>query len=194
MNWIDITLAILITLPIISTIVLGIFLVKNGKHAMGRPTIKPILFYSGKFMLFTIWGIFFLITIFPEYRDIIPLLIQKRTPEFQKLIASVLLIPANLIIAPAYFSMGLITYLGLPTEKHELRTTGIYGISRNPMYSSFFFLNVATLLYLPSLLFLAVIIYGMIVHHFIILSEEKYLDREFGDTYVNYKKRVRRYF
>jgi len=62
------------------------------------------------------------------------------------------------------------------------------------MYGSFIFLNTATFLFLPSLLLLAVMIYGMVVHHFIILGEEKYLEGEFGDEYRKYKASVPRYF
>lgn len=193
MNWIDCSLAILISIPILATLVLGAFLAKNGKSAMGIPTIHPVLFFSGKFLLFGVWALFALLAIFPEYRNIVPLLIQDYTPEVQKLLAAVFLIPANLIIVPAYLSMGLITNIGLPTGKHELRTTGIYKFSRNPMYASFIFLNTATFLFLPSILLLFVMIYGMVVHHFIILGEEKYLDREFGDEYRKYLSRVPRY-
>lgn len=193
MNWIDCSLAILISLPILATLVLGAFLAKNGKSAMGKPTIHPVLFFSGKFLLFGVWALFALLAIFPEYRNIVPLLIQDYTPEVQKLLAAVFLIPANLIIVPAYLSMGLITNIGLPIGKHELRTTGIYKFSRNPMYASFIFLNTATFLFLPSILLLFVMIYGMVVHHFIILGEEKYLDREFGDEYRKYMSRVPRY-
>lgn len=194
MNWIDYCLAILISLPILATFVLGAFLAKNGKHAMGRPTIYPVVFYSSKFLLFAVWTLFWVITIFPEYRNVVPFLIQDNTPEVQKLFAAILLIPADLIIVPAYLSMGLITYIGLPTDKHELRTGGIYKISRNPMYASFIFLNAATFLFLPSLLLFVIMIYGMVVHHFIILGEERFLEHEFGDTYRKYKAMVPRYF
>ena len=194
MNWIDVCLSILISLPILSTFVLGAFLAKSGKHAMGKPTIQPVFFYTGKFFLFGVWALFAFIAVFPEYRSAVPFLIQDFTPDVQKLLACVLLIPANLIIVPAYPSMGLITNIGLPTGKHELRTTGIYKISRNPMYASFIFLNTATFLFLPSILLLAVMIYGMVVHHFIILGEEKFLDGEFGDEYRKYKAQVPRYF
>lgn len=194
MTWIDYSLAVLISLPILATMVLGAFLAKSGKHAMGKPTIQPVLFYSGKFLLFGVWALFALIALYPEYRNFVPFLIQEFTPDVQKLMAVVLLIPANLIIVPAYLSMGLVTHIGLPSGKHELRTKGIYRISRNPMYASFIFLNTATFLYLPSLLLLAIMLYGMIVHHFIILGEEKYLENEFGDKYRQYKIRVSRYF
>lgn len=194
MSWIDYSLAILISMPILATFVLGAFLARNGKSAMGKPTIQPFLFYTGKFLLFAVWALFAFLAVFPEYRSSVPLLIQDFTPEVQKLMTCVLLIPANLIIVPAYLSMGLVTNIGLPTGKHELRTGGIYRISRNPMYASFFFLNTATFLFLPSLLLLAIMLYGMIVHHFIILGEEKFLDSEFGDEYRKYKAKVPRYF
>jgi len=194
MNWIDYSLAILVSMPILATFVLGAFLAKSGKNAMGKPTIQPIFFYTGKFLLFAVWALFGFISVFPEYRVAVPFQIQDQIPEVQKLLAVVFLIPANLIIVPAYLSMGLITNIGLPTGKHELRTGGIYRISRNPMYASFIFLNTATFLFLPSILLLAVMIYGMAVHHFIILGEEKFLENEFGDEYRKYKSRVARYF
>lgn len=194
MNWIDYSLAILVSMPILATFVLGAFLAKSGKNAMGKPTIQPVFFYSGKFLLFGVWALFGFISVFPEYRIAVPFQIQDQIPEAQKLLAVVFLIPANLIIVPAYLSMGLITNIGLPTGKHELRTGGIYRISRNPMYASFIFLNTATFLFLPSILLLVVMIYGMVVHHFIILGEEKFLETEFGDEYRKYKSRVARYF
>ncbi|MEI8112782.1 MAG: isoprenylcysteine carboxylmethyltransferase family protein [Bacteroidia bacterium] len=194
MNWIDYCLAFLISMPILATLVLGAFLARNGKHAMGKPTIQPVFFYTGKFFLFIVWALFATITLFSELRNQVPLLIQDQTPEVQKLLAVIFLIPANLILVPAYLSMGIITHIGLPTGQHELRTSGIYRISRNPMYASFIFLNTATFLYLPSIFLLIVMLYGMIVHHFIILGEEKYLKGEFGDEFEKYKSKVSRYF
>lgn len=193
MNWIDYTLAVLITVPILATIVLGAFLAKSGTNAMGKPTIQPFFFYTGKFLLFLVWALFAFIALFPHYRFWIPFTIQDNIPDVQKLMAAVFLIPANLIIVPAYLSMGLITHIGLPEGKHELRTGGIYRYSRNPMYASFIFLNTATFLFLPSILLLVIMIYGMIVHHFIILGEEKYLESIFKNQYQSYKASVPRY-
>ena len=194
MSWIDYSLAVLISLPIFATFVLGAFLARNGKSAMGKPTIHPAFFYPGKFLVFGAWALFAFVAVFPEYRNATPLLIQNEIPDVQKLLAVVFLIPANLIIVPAYLSMGIVTHVGLPTGKHELRTEGIYRISRNPMYASFIFLNTAEFLYLPSLLLLAIMIFGMLVHHFIIIGEEKYLESEFGAEYLEYKSHVPRYF
>jgi len=194
MIWIDYSLAVLICLPILATMVLGAFLAKNGKHAMGKPTIQPVLFYTAKFLLFGVWALFATVAVFPEYRNSVPFLIQDQATNIQKLLAVFILIPANLILVPAYLSMGLVTHIGLPSGKHELRTSGIYKLSRNPMYASFIFLNTATFLFLPSVLLLVIMVYGMVVHHFIILGEEKYLENVFGDEYRQYKSRVSRYF
>jgi protein-S-isoprenylcysteine O-methyltransferase Ste14 len=193
MDWIDISLAVLITLPIAATIVLDVSLAKNRKHAMGKPTIKPFFFYSGKFLSFLVWAVFWVVALFPQYRSAIPFMVQENIPDFQKLLSAIFLIPADLLIVPAYISMNIVTHIGLPTENHQLRTQGIYRISRNPMYFSFLFLNTAAFLYLPSLLLLSVMFYGMIVHHFIVLAEEKYLEKEFGNEYRKYKSRVPRY-
>jgi protein-S-isoprenylcysteine O-methyltransferase Ste14 len=76
----------------------------------------------------------------------------------------------------------------------SLQTTGIYRISRNPMYVglailylgiSCFIGNWWNIILLP-LLFL-------IVQEFIIKSEEKYLVLEFGQQYEEYKRKVRRW-
>jgi len=194
MDWIGYCLALLIILPILATVVLGAFLAKGGRHAMGKPTIQPFFFYTGKFLLFSVWALFAMVAIKPELRTLIPFQIQSEIPDVQRLLAAVLLIPANLIVVPAYLSMGMITHIGLPQGKHELRTEGIYKISRNPMYASFIFLNTATFLFIPSLLLLFVMLYGMVVHHFIILGEEKFLSLEFGEEYKQYKSRTPRYF
>lgn len=71
---------------------------------------------------------------------------------------------------------------------------GVYAFSRNPIYLGM------TLIYLGvSFLFnsfwfllpLALVLFLM--HNGVILREEKYLERKFGDEYLNYKTRVRRW-
>jgi protein-S-isoprenylcysteine O-methyltransferase Ste14 len=194
MDWIGYCVAILILIPILATMVLGIFLAKSGRNAMGKPTIQRVFFYTGKFLLFFVWALFSVIAIIPDYRGLIPFQIQNQIPDVQRLLSAIFLIPANLIVVPAYLSMGMVTHIGLPEGKHQLRTSGIYSISRNPMYASFIFINTSTFLFIPSLLLLAVMIYGMVVHHFIILGEERFLAGEFGDEYRKYKSKVPRYF
>ena len=77
---------------------------------------------------------------------------------------------------------------------NSLQTSGIYAISRNPMYISLlmFYTGVAslagnwwTLLLIPLLV--------AILTYFVIRPEERYLERAFGEDYLAYKQRVRRW-
>lgn len=72
MNWIDYCLAIFVALPILATIVLGFFLARNGKHALGKPAIHPLLFFTAKLLLFLVWALFCFTAVFPQFRTIVP--------------------------------------------------------------------------------------------------------------------------
>jgi protein-S-isoprenylcysteine O-methyltransferase Ste14 len=76
----------------------------------------------------------------------------------------------------------------------SLQQTGIYKFTRNPMYFGFIFLYLAFtcffgnwwhIILLPGLI--------IIMQEYVIKKEEKYLEREFNQTYVDYKKKVRRW-
>ena len=76
----------------------------------------------------------------------------------------------------------------------SLQTNGIYKLTRNPMYAglalvylgiSCFIGNWWNILLFPLLL--------LIVQNFVILKEEKYLERRFGQDYLDYKAAVRRW-
>lgn len=76
----------------------------------------------------------------------------------------------------------------------SLQTDGVYAISRNPMYVGLLFVyfgitcfigNWWNIILLPLLIF--------IMQAYVIKSEEKYLERAFGDKFTEYKKRVRRW-
>lgn len=72
--------------------------------------------------------------------------------------------------------------------------TSVYGFSRNPIYLAMTLLYAGAALLLNSLwvlLFLAPVL--MLINFGVIAREEKYLAEKFGDEYLNYKKRVRRW-
>ncbi len=77
---------------------------------------------------------------------------------------------------------------------NSLQTTGIYAVTRNPMYVSLLLFYVGlgcivgnwwTMILLPSLVFS--------ISRFVIRREEKYLSRAFGALYTEYRSRVRRW-
>ena len=79
-------------------------------------------------------------------------------------------------------------------ETSRLVTSGIYSFTRNPMYLGLSSIQVAFGIYLGAytsiFLIPAFIIY---ITHKQIIYEEEMLKKEFGDEYINYLKRVRRW-
>jgi protein-S-isoprenylcysteine O-methyltransferase Ste14 len=75
-----------------------------------------------------------------------------------------------------------------------LVTTGIHAWSRNPIYVGMFLLyagiGVASLS--PWVLVLALPLL-VVLHYVVVAREEAYLERRFGDSYRDYKARVRRW-
>ena len=76
----------------------------------------------------------------------------------------------------------------------SLQTTGVYHSTRNPMYLALVMLylglscligNWWNIILLPLLL--------LIIQEYIIKKEEKYLVRKFGQEYIDYRHRVRRW-
>ena len=76
----------------------------------------------------------------------------------------------------------------------EIISTGPFGYSRNPAYVSLTILIFGIAIAVDSLwIFVMAIPAVLIVHYFVILREEAYLDRKFGDEYQRYKAAVRRW-
>jgi protein-S-isoprenylcysteine O-methyltransferase Ste14 len=131
------------------------------------------------------------------------ILLQKKFPFSIALFETTLF----LILGVVFISMGIIILLPalikffktkntLITIKpaNSLQTLGIYSISRNPMYIgllsiyigiAFFKGNYWTFMLIPIMIF--------VVTYFVILKEEKYLDRAFGADYNAYRQKVRRW-
>jgi protein-S-isoprenylcysteine O-methyltransferase Ste14 len=76
-----------------------------------------------------------------------------------------------------------------------LATTGIFTWTRNPMYvgGSIVLLGIAIGCALDWVLLLLILSLPL-VHYGIILREESYLERKFGEEYRSYKKQVVRYW
>lgn len=81
------------------------------------------------------------------------------------------------------------------TVTNGIIDTGLYAFTRNPMYlgMALTYAGLAILMQsMPSLLLLAVAI--AIIRTQVIAREEAYLEAKFGAAYLDYKKRVRRWF
>lgn len=108
-----------------------------------------------------------------------------------------------LIAAGAVFDLlGLIAFHQSRTTINPLRpertsalvTSGIYRITRNPMYVGMAFLLLAWAFYLSALLpFAGVPVFMLYITRFQIKPEERVLEKRFGDEFRAYAARVRRW-
>jgi protein-S-isoprenylcysteine O-methyltransferase Ste14 len=145
--------------------------------------IPPPLIYVAFFLLSR-----FVQKLFPLHNDALHSTVTK--------IIGVLMILLYLL----FFIMALRRFIlsknTLVTIKpaHSLETSGIYSFTRNPMYVSLvclysglavFLGNWWTLILLPFLI--------IVVQLYVINKEEQYLQQAFGNSYTEYKRRVRRW-
>ena len=153
---------------------------------IGKTTIHPLLFFSGKTAGYITWIImalvFFNVIELTSYANIITGLAS-----FLILLISLFYIVLSLV------NLGKSTRLGLPAEDTEFKTNGLYKISRNPMYLGFDLLTISAIVYTMNFWVLLLGLYSIVVYHLIIKGEEKFLEERFGDSYLQYKKNVRRY-
>lgn len=83
--------------------------------------------------------------------------------------------------------------IGIDTEtKTELVTTGLFGISRNPIFLGMILSLVGLFLTTPNGLTGIFLILGYILIQIQIRLEEEFLTKEHGLNYTNYKNKVRR--
>ena len=85
-----------------------------------------------------------------------------------------------------------INYLNAPEDKAIV--TGLYRYSRNPMYFFFLLVLIGSSIIAQSLILMIVCFISLISTHLIILGEERYCKERYGDSYIEYMKKVPRYF
>ena len=80
-----------------------------------------------------------------------------------------------------------------PRTRH-LMTEGPYRLCRNPMLMGIYLYDVGILIWLWSFLPLLIFVGEVILLTMQVESEEKRLERDFGQEYLDYKQRVGRYW
>ena len=115
------------------------------------------------------------------------------TSAWNALGAAGLLIGGCAIVTAGLSALGTNLRLGLPEPPTSLVTSGIYRVSRNPIYVGVYFYLGASLVVAFSWLNFCAVLTAVVLHHWIILAEEHFLEEKFRD-YEKYRRCVRRYF
>jgi len=84
--------------------------------------------------------------------------------------------------------------IGIDKEnKTELVTNGFFDISRNPIFLGIMIANIGLFFVLPNAFTLLIIALSTVSINTQIRLEEEFLEQEFVEQYVEYKKKVRRW-
>ena len=103
-----------------------------------------------------------------------------------------------LAVALFFYSVAKFRAAGTPVPARKPTTvivrTGPYRFSRNPIYLAFSLLQLGIAIWVNSAWLLATLVGAVaLIHYVVIRREEQYLERRFGDEYLNYKASVRRW-
>lgn len=106
----------------------------------------------------------------------------------------VIVLLGDIVFVTAVFTMRDSWRAGIAKDdKTELITTGIYSISRNPAFFGFYLVYTGILMMFFNLILCVITVLAITMLHLQILQEERYLTDVFGNEYLSYKNKVKRY-
>ena len=152
----------------------------DKKDTPGVIAPPPLIFLSG-----------LLLGGFVAYHHLFPILPSG----IAQAVGSLLILSGLAIILVAWLQMRKAKTNIEPWEPTTaIVDNGIYGISRNPIYLAMIAIYLGVTCLFNSVWFLPFLPIAVLIIHFgVILREEKYLEGKFGEDYLDYKKRVRRW-
>ena len=153
-------------------------------EVVGKTTINPLIFYTGKAAGFLTWLVWWRATW---------IIVSNTQTQYNHQIARVIGFIGLIFIIISLINLGKSVRVGLPSEKTIFKTQGIYKISRNPMYVGLHLVTLSSMIFSLNWIIIVMGIYSIVVYHFIIKGEENFLKKRFGEAFVEYQKRVRRY-
>lgn len=156
----------------------------KGQKPKGKAVFEIVL----KLFTFLIVPIQFGSVVFGDYIFNLPFPLAVNIAGF------VFLIFGDLLFLSAIIKMRNNWRAGYSYEQDtQLVTNGIYRISRNPAFAGFDLLYIGGVLAYPNVINIAFTVVVVLLFHIQILGEEKFLADKFGENYLEYKRKVRRY-
>jgi protein-S-isoprenylcysteine O-methyltransferase Ste14 len=99
-----------------------------------------------------------------------------------------------LILVFSLVSFGNSFRVGIDVDRPgRLVTTGIFAVSRNPIYVGFFLFLLGQFMVFPSWTTLTALAFATVLFHRQVLREEEFMRQRYGREYDEYCGRVRRY-
>jgi protein-S-isoprenylcysteine O-methyltransferase Ste14 len=99
-----------------------------------------------------------------------------------------------LLLLWSLVSFGKSFRVGIDTEHPDkLITSGVFGLSRNPIYVAFAFILLGQFLIFSNWILLVYVAAGVWLFNRQVLLEEEYLKKHYGKQYLEYCHQVRRY-
>jgi protein-S-isoprenylcysteine O-methyltransferase Ste14 len=176
-------------LPMVFLVVLfggGILMRHRNINMDGQPPIEKKVFYISKYAIVGLWCAM----VVQSWG--VSLSIWK-TPNLLKWLSFLLWICGFLLLFIGRLGLAESFRVGSPNEKTGLKVNGLYRFSRNPMYLGVYTTILACVLYTLNPIVLLVGVFAAAVHYRIVLAEEQYLQKIFGQEYAEYCSRVGRY-
>jgi protein-S-isoprenylcysteine O-methyltransferase Ste14 len=192
-----------IILPLYFIIYFGVaFVLKSlivakriGKNPLVLPKDDSAYGLIGLYFKLTLIAMFIYVlaySLFPTWHSIF-LIIPSLDNETIKYIGLVVLAVSLVWTIIAQGHMKNSWRIGIDTEtKTELVTTGLFGLSRNPIFFGMILSLIGLFLVSPNALTFLFLILGYVLIQVQIRLEEEFLTNEHGQKYIDYKHKVRR--
>jgi protein-S-isoprenylcysteine O-methyltransferase Ste14 len=172
---------------IVQLLIAKFILRKKGARLSGSSPINKYIFYISKYSVILVWTGMIL--------EIMNISIGYSFPKniFSIYSGVGCWIGGFVLLHIGRFSLGQSFRIGVSNEKELFIASGIYKISRNPMYVGLYATIIGFMIYSLNVIYVIFSVFIIIVHHIITLNEEKQLLKRYGKTYTEYCRKVRRY-
>jgi protein-S-isoprenylcysteine O-methyltransferase Ste14 len=180
----------------VATVILLVILVLLRVFLMNKMGIKAMKFgeMDKKDFLIPPFALLFFYLIFASALNLPKLGVELFSSEIVSWIGVALCMLGLILFLLSLISFGKSFRVGID-EEHPgaLVTTGVFAISRNPIYTAFGFILLGIFLIFANWILLLYLVVGIWLFNRQVLSEEVSLKKIYGEEYLEYCKKVHRY-
>src|SRR3989344_6448498 len=109
------------------------------------------------------------------------------------IIGYIILAVGIIILIVSHKQMGKSWRMGTNNNIKDLVISGLYKRSRNLVYLGLITLSFSMLVLIQNIFTLILLVLMILILNSIVKTEEKFLEKQFGEIYTEYKKKVRRF-